>query len=84
MNEQFKEQKALSLGERRVRINFNVSGDTKIDQIKKAGADFINLIDSIPIPDKEKDNPGEFLRLKALALTAAEEATQWIVKAITI
>lgn len=73
-----------SLGEQRVRIDFNVSGNSKIDEIKQAGANFINLINSLTLPEGIESHPSEWHRLKALALTSAEEATQWSVKAITI
>lgn len=73
-----------SLGEQRVRIDFNVSGNSKIDEIKRAGADFINLINSLQLPENIESHSSEWYRLKALALTSAEEATQWSVKAITI
>lgn len=71
-----------SLGEARVRTDFNVSGSSVVDEIKQKSADLINLINKLPIPEKMAD-PGEFLRTKALALTDYENGCMWAVKAAT-
>ena len=62
-----------TLGAQRVRLDFNPNSDTAIDRIKRAGA---ALIDAVNI------EPGD-PRLKALAMTAAEEGAMWGVKAVT-
>ena len=73
-----------TLGERRVRVDFNVSGSTIVDDLKQLGAIFINSVDEIPTPKGvEGAKLGEFLRLKSLAMTAVEEAAMWAVKAAT-
>lgn len=64
-------------GEYRVGIGFNPSGDDLVSKIKRAGADLIDLVDTIPADVPEAG------RLKALAQTAAEEAAMWAVKAAT-
>lgn len=64
----------LTLGEKRVRANFNVAGSALVDEIKKKSAELINLCE----PLKEKDG-----RLASLAQTAYEEAAMWAVKAAT-
>lgn len=66
-----------TLGEYRVGTTFNPSASTAVDQIKKLAADFINLVDALPA-----DNP-EVIRLKSLAMTHAEDAAMWAVKAAT-
>lgn len=74
-----------SLGEQRVRTDFNTTGDSYIDALKSAGAAFINLVNDAPLPIDHTDNRlGEFKRLVALSLTDIESATQWAVKAFTI
>lgn len=87
------ETKELTLGEKRVRVNFNVTGDSQIDTVKKDTAELINLLDRIKNDEVSKtyDKPnaqlqatsGEKLRLIALAQTTYEEAAMWAVKAIT-
>ncbi|WP_234733384.1 Acb2/Tad1 domain-containing protein [Tellurirhabdus bombi] len=73
-----------TIGEERVRMAFNPSKTDEVSQIKQDSAALINKINAIPVPEKLANNPGEFLRLKALALTAVEEASMWAVKAATI
>lgn len=75
-----------SLGEFRVGIGFNPSGDDLVSKIKRQAADLIDLIDQIPavnatdLPDHIRS---ERLRLRALAMTRVEEAAMWAVKAAT-
>jgi hypothetical protein len=66
-----------TLGEYRVGISFNPGKNPMVDNIKRAAADLIDLIDVI-----ETDN-SEVKRLKALAMTQIEEAAMWGVKAVT-
>lgn len=82
-----------SLGEQRVRVDFNVSGSTIVDSIKTKTADLINDLQAIrndevsKTYDKSEDakmqTSGEKLRLIALAQTTYEEAAMWAVKAAT-
>jgi hypothetical protein len=71
---------AMNKGEYRVGINFNPSKDSAVDFIKAKAASLINDIDGIYNPNGDQ---GEVARLKALAMTAVEEAAMWAVKAIT-
>jgi hypothetical protein len=66
--------KEKTIGELRVRTDFNVSGSDVIAQIKEKSAELINLCETL----KEKDG-----RLASLAQTAYEEAAMWAVKAAT-
>jgi len=63
-----------TLGELRVRIDFNVSGSNVVDAIKQKTAELINLCENL----KAKDG-----RLASLAQTAYEDAAMWAVKAAT-
>lgn len=63
-----------SLGEQRVRTDFNVSGSTFVDDIKTRTAELINICETF----KQKD-----ARLASLAQTSFEEAAMWAVKAAT-
>jgi len=72
--------KNKTLGEQRVRTDFNPSHVETIDTVKQNTAKLINLIDYVgeELPeDKEK------IRLIKLAQTAYEEAAMWAVKALT-
>ena len=64
----------MTLGEQRVRTEFNPSNTGIVDEIKQKSADLINLINSID------NNEG---RLKALALTDIESGCMCAVKAAT-
>lgn len=85
---------AMTKGEYRVGIAFNPSADDKVAKIKRAAADLMDLIDTIPLPDWPDElshdeeirisaQEDEVLRLKALAQTAIEEGAMWAVKAAT-
>ena len=63
-----------SIGEQRVRTDFNVSKDDTVSLIKQKSAELINLCEML----KEKDG-----RLASLAQTTYEEAAMWAVKAAT-
>lgn len=66
--------RAASVGEQRVRTNFNVTGDDTVTRIKQMSAQLIDLCEEL----KSKDP-----RLASLAQTAYEEAAMWAVKAAT-
>jgi hypothetical protein len=68
----------MTLGEYRVGISFNPSGDELVNKVKRAAADLIDLISSI-----DYYNEGEVARLKALAMSGIEEGAMWAVKAAT-
>jgi hypothetical protein len=63
-----------TIGEIRVRTEFNPSKGEVVDQIKQATAQLINLCEEL----KSKDP-----RLASLAQTTYEEAAMWAVKAAT-
>jgi hypothetical protein len=69
----------MTKGEYRVGVDFNPSGDANVILIKRAAADLIDLIESLP----KMDDSGEVPRLKALAMTAIEDGAMWAVKACT-
>ena len=78
-----------TLGESRVRTEFNVDKNTLVDQIKQKSAELINLceeqrsLNNINITNWSADDTKEFNRLLSLAQTAYEEAGMWAVKAVT-
>ena len=82
-----------TIGEQRVRTDFNVSGNDAVTLIKEKSAELINLCqamrndEAVAVLDESKEafhaRCGEKLRLVALAQTAYEEAAMWAVKAAT-
>lgn len=74
-----------TLGEARVRTSFNPSDDSVVQHIKERAAELINYIDQNVNAGEHipKEGLGEFVRLKALAMTDVESAAMWAVKAAT-
>ena len=64
----------MTLGQERVRRDFNPELHPAVDKIKELTADLIDICESL----KEKDP-----RLAALAETAYEQAAMWAVKLAT-
>jgi hypothetical protein len=74
MEDQKQTPRNLTIGEVRVRTQFNPSADGIVDQIKQKSAELIDLCETL----KSKD-----ARLAAVAQTTYEEAAMWAVKAAT-
>lgn len=74
MNDRDQNARAATVGETRVRVNFNVSASDVVAQIKQKSAELIDLCETL----KAKDG-----RLASLAQTSYEEAAMWAVKAAT-
>ena len=68
----------LSYGEKAVGLTFNPSGDERVDRIKKLYAEIIDFCN-----DSRSIEPSEKGRLFAIAITEAQGAQMWAVKAIT-
>ena len=83
-----------TLGEKRIRTSFNVSGNDAVAKIKNKTAELIDDLQAIKNDEVSKTYEhsedvmkflsGEKLRLIALAQTAYEESCMWAVKALTI
>lgn len=71
-----------TLGEARVRTDFNVAGSSVVDELKQKTAELINLCESLKPTDGSVMN-GEKGRLIAKAQTDFEQAAMWAVKAAT-
>jgi len=67
----------MSMGKKRVRIDFNMGGRHDVALVKEHAA---NMIDTLE--DLKKGN-GEQARCAAIAQTKFEEAAMWAVKAFT-
>lgn len=66
-----------TLGEYRVGVEFNPSGDENVAHIKQKAADLIDYVNHIDQADPE------VRRLVELALDHIEDAAMWAVKAVT-
>ena len=73
-----RERNMTTLGEYRVGIDFNPSGNSGVNHVKQAAAALIDLIDEIP-----DHAEGEIRRLKAEAMTCIETGAMHAVKAVT-
>ncbi len=69
-----------TFGQKAVGVNFNPSGDGKIDRVKQHYANIIDQMDEL-----RNDNAvsGEQKRLASIAITEAQGAQMWAVKALT-
>ena len=76
MHDQEPMEERQTLGQQRVRIEFNPSGTDRVTSIKVMTAELIDLCETM----KGKGKDG---RLCSLAQTAYEEAAMWAVKAAT-
>lgn len=73
-----------TLGEQRVRVEFNPTKGEIIQDIKQATAELINLLESFRSSEPTDATPSpELQRLISIAQTTYEEAAMWAVKAVT-
>lgn len=70
---------SMSFGERAVGLTFNPSGDDAVAQCK---AEYARVIDRMNDLRNSTDNP-EVKRMASVAITEAQTAQMWAVKAIT-
>lgn len=68
----------LTYGQKAVGITFNPSGNNKVNIIKTAYAHIIDNLDSMRDEGKSEKN-----RLISIAITEAQAAQMWAVKAVT-
>lgn len=73
----------MTFGEKAVGLKFNPSGDSKVDELKKAAAKFIDLCDELRKYDGAGYDSGEVKRMASVAITEAQTAQMWAVKAAT-
>lgn len=66
-------------GEKAVGLSFNPSADPKVDRLKRLYADIIDLMNET----RASAGLGEATRLCSVAITEAQGAQMWAVKAVT-
>ena len=69
-----------TIGEERVRVDFNPSNDATVHVLKERTAHLINLVDEVA---RDPQAPDELVRLCAVAMERYEDACHWAVKAAT-
>jgi hypothetical protein len=73
---------AQTLGQKRVKAEFNPAKNELVDQIKNKSAELIDLLESMRVAGTHASQThGEKHRLISLAQTTYEEAAMWAVKA---
>jgi len=82
LNEE-KTMSEITLGEKRVRMEFNVNDSSLSEEIKRKSANLIDLLENVKNETKHPDK-NERNRLLTLAQTAYEEAAMWAVHAVAL
>lgn len=72
----------LTYGERAVGLSFNPGNNPGVDAVKRAYADIIDSLNN-SISGMDMPTSGEQIRLFKIAITEAQAAQMWAVKAIT-
>lgn len=71
--------RTLSFGEKAVGLGFNPSANVQVNEFKRG---FAEVIDRANALREQSDNP-EVKRMLAIAITEAQTAQMWAVKAVT-
>jgi hypothetical protein len=73
----------MTFGEKAVGITFNPAGNEKVQKVKELYAEIIDIMDELKgLAESDTDNAGR-ARLASIAITEAQGAQMWAVKAIT-
>lgn len=75
-------EKEKSLGEKRIRTEFNPSKAGNVEFLMQQSAEIIDVLEAYKT-DPRNEVDGEKARLIAMAQTKYEEAAMWGVKAVT-
>lgn len=69
----------MTFGEKAVGLTFNPSGDASVNTVKQMFADIITEMNRL----RGQASDGEIKRMFSVAITEAQSAQMWAVKAIT-
>lgn len=69
----------LTFGEKSVGLTFNPIGDANVEKCKRAFASIIDNLNDL----RESTHNSEIKRMASVAITEAQTAQMWAVKAIT-
>lgn len=75
------ESQTKTFGEERVNLSFNPSENELVTKVKKLYAEILDTLFLVQVPEGVES--GEKVRLLKIAMTEAEGAALWAVKAIT-
>jgi hypothetical protein len=73
------ENETLTFGQKAVGLSFNPSKDSKVDFVKQSYATLIDELDYL----RKTSESAEQKRLASIAITEAQTAQMWAVKALT-
>jgi hypothetical protein len=77
------DERAQTFGEKAVGLSFNPSGMGDVDKLKKLYANIIDHLDDFRKGYAERGDNPEIVRLCSIAITEAQGAQMWAVKAVT-
>lgn len=73
------DKEAQTFGMKAVGLDFNPSGNVQVKNLKEAAANFIDQVNNL----REKTDDPEVKRMASVAITEAQTAQMWAVKAAT-
>lgn len=77
------DERTQTFGERAVGLSFNLSGMSDVDKLKKLYADIIDHMNDFRAGYITRGDNPEMVRLCSIAITGAQTAQMWAVKAVT-
>lgn len=78
------DQRELTFGEKAVGLTFNPSNNPTVQDLKEKAAVFIDACQTIRAAQSQQDSNGkEIARMASVAITEAQTAQMWAVKAAT-
>jgi len=75
--------KELTYGERAVGLSFNPSSNGDVDKLKQLYAEIIDYMNDFRAGYVSRGGEPEMVRLCSIAITEAQAAQMWAVKAVT-
>lgn len=81
--EQTQAERELTFGQKAVGLTFNPGGHEKVNAIKAKYAEIIDLLNDMRMPHSDNQTANEVNRLLSIAITEAQGAQMWAVKAVT-
>jgi hypothetical protein len=74
------DERKMTFGEKVVGLKFNPSGDSDVDKVKRLYAEIIDICNNARVAI---GGPSEQGQLYSVAITEAQTAQMWAVKAVT-
>jgi len=77
------ERRPLTFGEKAVGLSFNPGNNEKVEAIKRAYANVIDLLADYRAGNPNDEKNPEVARMLSIAITETQTAQMWAVKAVT-